>query len=616
MELALYNETHVHNIEITSDDPLAKQPSKIKVELKPHQLGGLHKMYIMEHFGKTYYHVDTPEYYISNPHSARLANIKGNFNIKSNIGIIGDVVGYGKTLLALSIIAANNINTIYQERELVYSYNSRNYVNFTATCESIIPPDTSIKSTLIVVPRGPVYVQWENAIANQTSFTYLSLDSLPTIRRVCPPANSTPAVIKEFFEKYDIVLVKNTALKTMIEYYYTSRSTYNNHPIYSWNRVMIDEAHDIISRMPILSFKFLWIISGTYQMLINRAFGSRTQMSYAIRDILTDERMNLVLIKGKPEYVRSSFSVPPPIEHSYLCTLPTNIAILQPYLNGHLQEMINANDIKGAIQELGGTNETEDEILTLFTREVQREIDNKNREIEFYNSIDIPVEQKTIRIHNLQKDVSELIAKINNIKDRVTLLSEKTCPICYDNFNNPIVLQCTHIYCGGCLLKWMRNGNNCPACRLPIESQKLIAIVKENEKTEVREERQISLSKEETLLKLLRDKPNGRFLVFSRVDNGFWRLAKLLADSNISYSEMKGSTSHMMNVLEQFRNGELRIILLNTYYAGSGIDISCATDLVLFHNMGIDAIQSIGRAQRVGRTEPLHIHTLLYSTEM
>jgi ERCC4-related helicase len=72
----------------------------------------------------------------------------------------------------------------------------------------------------------------------------------------------------------------------------------------------------------------------------------------------------------------------------------------------------------------------------------------------------------------------------------------------------------------------------------------------------------------------------------------------------------------MINVLEKFKNGQIKVILLNTYFAGSGIDISYATDVIIFHAMGIAKHQAIGRAQRVGRTDVLKIHHLYYDHEM
>ena len=71
----------------------------------------------------------------------------------------------------------------------------------------------------------------------------------------------------------------------------------------------------------------------------------------------------------------------------------------------------------------------------------------------------------------------------------------------------------------------------------------------------------------------------------------------------------------MNNILNNFKNGFMNVILLNTYYAGSGIDISFATDVIIYHSMKEHKIQAIGRAYRVGRTEDLKVHTLLYEEE-
>jgi hypothetical protein len=237
--------------------------------------------------------------------------------------------------------------------------------------------------------------------------------------------------------------------------------------------------------------------------------------------------------------------------------------------------------------------------------------------------LEIPAEQKATRLITLRADLQKLQDKRANLLERVTALEEKTCSICYDNYTNPILLPCTHVFCGGCLISWLQRGNSlsCPQCRLAIQSQQLIAIVKEKPTGgeaggAAPTVAPIVLSKEDRLIELLNSKPEGKFLIFSRIDSGFWKLEQKLRDNNIQYSEMKGHTSHMMRLLDDFREGRTRVILLNTYYAGSGIDISFATDVVLFHMMGLDRNQAIGRAQRQGRINQLHIHTLCYPNEM
>jgi non-specific serine/threonine protein kinase len=123
-------------------------------------------------------------------------------------------------------------------------------------------------------------------------------------------------------------------------------------------------------------------------------------------------------------------------------------------------------------------------------------------------------------------------------------------------------------------------------------------------------------SKEDALINIINKNRNGKYLVFSRIDNGFAYIKRSLDKANIDFAELKGTTSTMSSVLSKFKSGELNVILLSTKYAGSGIDISYATDIIIYHKMGEDKIQAVGRGQRVGRTSPLSVHNLLYEHEM
>ena len=164
-------------------------------------------------------------------------------------------------------------------------------------------------------------------------------------------------------------------------------------------------------------------------------------------------------------------------------------------------------------------------------------------------------------------------------------------------------------------MRWLKTNKNCPICRQNITgTDKLIAIVNDTDKNN--DDINIILSKEETLIKIINNKPTGKFLIFSKNENSFEKIKTELLKNNNKYELLKGSTTHMMNILEKFKSGDINIILLNTQYAGSGIDISYATDVIIFHNMGIDKQQAIGRAQRVGRKTELYIHNLCYEHEI
>jgi SNF2 family DNA or RNA helicase len=609
---------HIYEVEIGQDDPRYPQPEKIAIPLKPHQSAAIHKAVVMETTGKVYYNVE-----VQNSSLARQQQrIHGQFHVNTNIGVMGDIVGFGKTFTALGIIASVPTRDIYVHRENIHNaFNHMHSGHFSATCErDVSAVDRMIHTTLVVVPRGPVFVQWERAISQHTTLKCLSLESLPCMRRKLPGAGTNAAEIKTFFEQFDIVLVKSTSIKTLLDFYAVPYQ--EQHPLSAWDRIMVDEAHDILSKIPLFSFKFLWLISATYQAILDRTYITRNQLSFATRDILNEERLKLCLVKGQKAFVKMSFDIPEPIEQYYLCAMQRELAALHQFLTPSVQERLNANDIAGAIKELGGSDETEHTVASLVTRELDREITNKERELSYITSLDIPADQREHRVQTTTAELERLREKKRLLVERVTALSSKTCPICYENYSNPIMLKCTHFFCGECLIGWMRSGTErmCPECRAPIESTQLIAIVDQKTGASTSEPAaptpQRPKSKEDTLLDIIATKPDGKFLIFTAIDAGFWSLMTKLSRAGISFAEMKGTTSHMMRVLNDFKEGRMKVILLNTFYAGSGIDLSCATDVVLFHSMGIQRIQAVGRAQRQGRTDRLHIHNLCYPNEM
>jgi len=274
---------------------------------------------------------------------------------------------------------------------------------------------------------------------------------------------------------------------------------------------------------------------------------------------------------------------------------------------------------------LGGKNETEEGMVTLICAEINKDISNKQKEREYYDSLDISPDLKTNKLKQIDNELSALQDKLKNLTDRITEIDNKTCPICLDIVSHPMMLDCTHVFCASCVINWLLKNNNakrCPECRAQINStEQLTAIVTQKNveiKPKINEDMlgKGTMSKEETLLEIIKRKPDGKFLVFSRIDNGFIKLIETFHNNNITYGELKGNTSHMMNVLNNFKNGHIKVILLNTQYAGSGIDISCASDIIIFHSMKLDKQQAVGRAQRVGRNDSLFVHNLCYEHEI
>ena len=89
---------YYYNDMLDEDSPIIEQNKKISLPLKKHQLAGICKAYKMEQEERIYHNDEINE--------------NSYYEITTNIGIIGEKVGYGKTITALAIIAHSPINTL------------------------------------------------------------------------------------------------------------------------------------------------------------------------------------------------------------------------------------------------------------------------------------------------------------------------------------------------------------------------------------------------------------------------------------------------------------------------------------------------------------------------
>lgn len=654
MAEGIENANHIYHKLLSAADPVAQQPKKIKMELKAHQKAALAKAMIMEIMGCVR-HVNNDIAAQNVRH--RSYEYTGSFRVYTNVGILGDLVGHGKTLTALSIIAAMPTEKIFVEHETHHSFiDTRNLYtraytdeyrsggNVRIVCEKTdediareMEADKKFATTLIVVPRGPVFNQWRKAIETQTSLKGLVLDTNKCIKNKIPDEKTSYAQLHEFFNKYDCVLIKTTTLKQLNEYF---ASRPHDQRLFGFDRIIIDEAHDEIGSVPMMRYKFLWLVTSTYNMLGYKNYVSANYISNGVRHIFPSYIMSTYVIRGEDEFVKASFELPRMTEFNYTCKMNMVVAALHGFLSPNVQERLNVNDIAGAIKEMGGKMETEDELVRIVTAGMERDINNKKRELEYVGGLDMDEASKVATITRLQGELAKLEEKRTSLQERITALAEKQCAICMDNHDEPVMLACTHVFCGECIVDWMRvrtahtsAAPACPTCRVPINTKNMVAVV--NEVRQVPEVKKVEVddsgdigtnagdeaakgrfTKEDLLLRLIRRKPDGKWLIFTRVDNGFVGLKSTLQNAGISFAELKGNTAVMSHTLDNFSQGRTKVILLHTQYAGSGIDISCATDVIIYHSMGMSKIQAVGRAQRVGRTQPLTVHNLFYPNEI
>ena len=120
----------------------------------------------------------------------------------------------------------------------------------------------------------------------------------------------------------------------------------------------------------------------------------------------------------------------------------------------------------------------------------------------------------------------------------------------------------------------------------------------------------------EAIEKFLKENPNAKVLVFCRYDNPFQTLEAECEAEGITYHTLRGNKDVVASTIKMFEEGQKRVLFLHTESAGAGLNLVSATHVVLLHVMTPEEEkQVIGRAYRLGRTEPLPVLHLQYEGE-
>ena len=313
-------------------------------------------------------------------------------------------------------------------------------------------------------------------------------------------------------------------------------------------------------------------------------------------------------IKNDDRFIEYSFSMPNTINKYHKC-LNTLYNTVKGFVNTRIAEMISAGNIQGVIQSLGG-GETNN-ITELVKEKKIEEIEELNTRIMILNTRSI--RNKDTQIKKLETSVERLQLQIKEIDNRYTEILEGDCNICMDKINKPIMEpNCQNIFCGECLLKWLKTKNTCPLCRNDIKLDNLIYIHNgENEHKDISKQEPKLKTQINTIISLIKDKPDGKFLIFSAWDQTFNPIRNELHKSNINFVEIKGSVSTRQKSITSFKEGNIQVIFLNSVFNGSGINLQETTDIIVYHKMSDPTLnQIIGRANRLGRTDSLIVHHL------
>lgn len=608
-----------YNIEIDEIDdthPKAKQPGGTKITLKPHQLSLLYRCIDYE---------NSPQ----KLHKYKLINdvVTDEDYFRTNIGIIADKVGSGKSYVILSLIVSNNITT--RESNFVASSGLNNVTWVFRQRKPVV------KTSLIVIPHN-LCSQWVTYIKTyDAGITYKVISKTKHLDDFMTQVDSV-----EQFNNIDVLVITAT--------YFNRIAKYIADKDIRVQRVFFDEVDNLnISGCISIESNFIWFVTASYgNLLYPRGFtkydnqiqqyiwcANGVRKTGFLKNVFLDLHTNMpkefvkvLILKNDEKYLESSLCLPEMRRHVIKCKTPINISILHGIVDTKIIDSLNAYDIAAAISCISPHNKgSEGNIIVLLIERLNKQLTNLKIRYNMISEFVYDDEQ------DRENDKKNLSSKIEEVENKIKLITERittsdSCSICFDQIENKTITKCCqNSFCFSCIMLWLSQKAMCPMCKSKMTSNDLFVVAQVTEVVEKKEEK-ISeddvnekfekLKNLDILLKLKKPfKP--KILLFSSYENTFTTIAPILNAHGYKYDFIKGNGDQIKHIIRRYKEDILDVLLINTNNYGMGLNLENTTDIIMFHKFDTQLEnQVIGRAHRLGRTIPLDVHYLLHENEI
>jgi len=593
------NELNCNNESITSSNEQnffdVTQPENYKTILFPHQLKAINMMEKREHYKTIIIYPNDTSNGTSNDTQISETNLEtentserlleDNFEVKTHVGIYADITGYGKTISIIGLLIRDkmkwNTNEIFIHKSYCTHYGEGRI--FATENKKYIKTDCNL-----ILMNQSIIKQWETEL-NKSDIKYYTITNKKNIES-CN------------IEDYEVILVS----PTMYNLFITQINASSEYPI-AWKRFIFDEPQNTkISAMKNIIAGFYWFITATPNSLLMKSRNRNHFLTNLFHLYMHRNVFDPLIIKNNDEFVKQSYNMPETF-HKYYNTYQPLYKITLGIVNDNVTNMLAANNIMGAIKMLGGTTENESNILELIHKRKTEQIQEIDAKITLWES-----RNQANKVSNWQIKKTEIEKQLINLDERISETLNARCTICAEKYQKPIMISgCCHIFCGTCIMEWMKKKSNCPNCRTDIKSNELIYM--KNETTSDRDitDTEQILTKEQTIIKLIKESPKNKFIIFSTFDESFNIIKTILENEKIKYGEIIGTKEIRDKIIDDYKNNNINVLCLNSVNNGAGINLQETDDIILYHKMPSQIqTQIIGRSNRIGRKTNLSVHHL------
>ena len=577
------------------DGALADQPKEISRNLFPHQLKSVGDMERFEkkEIVKLVSHNPLPSFAPCRSHRYGANEGHGAISINLNtrelsrsFGIQADPVGYGKTLSMITLIARNKMpwptDVPYRKKRTVDN------AMMSWTYETV---HKRVNITLVLTSLSCID-QWEQELQYAPSLSYYVVKTKKKAKKLAEMINSNSF-------NGDVVLTSPNMCKEILRL----------NPGIAWKRFVFDEPANLrVPGMPYVIAGFIWLVTATPRSI----YWHQGSNWIANTLKLCERGIMLFTVRNPLEFVKASFGMPPTVHREYFCCQPLARG-LRGVVSRELLDRIEAGDIKGAIETLGGSSSSKDNLVEVIRK-------RKLRDKEY-----IVFHLNRATTDSSKKQWQDRLDGINAQLDQLSATAEEdlkgSCPICLDDLCEPLMEpNCGKLFCGECLLRWITVHASCPNCRHRVDGKQLIHVcdsstTMETKEAEETKEKEKTLTKIECMEKIFKERlaenPEAKFILASQYSGGYFRIKRCLERLGIRFKEISGHASTRKRIIAEFQEGTIQVIFLGNLDSTAGVNLQAATDVIMFNNMcnSIRA-QVIGRANRIGRKHELIVHTL------
>lgn len=533
--------------------------------------------------------------------------VSDSHRIHSQIGIMGDKPGSGKSFVISGLCGGASIPPLVRHDVVVHSEG-----NLMSTYDLSRKGYIAVATNVLVVPPNLVN-QWESHLKMHTDPMKLKWHTIARKKQFDSFVEHVDAEGRMIIGRHDLVMVTTT---------FYERLTWllqETHVVV--RRIIFDEADGMFG-LPDCTprYNFCWFVTASYRNLTHDSYppvvrrqtgkGLIHKIFVDLRNRLSTRKLQTLVVRNRDSFVDASFLLPPVVNRVLNCPAIENV-------DRHIMEYLRAGDIEGAlsyikVDNIGSQREVTQRLVSRY--------EERMRVIEH-------IEEKKER-----EELDSLRCRVSAIQSRIGK-DPSTCAICYDTIPDHIIRAvtscCTQMYCFHCISRWIATSHACPLCKQDCSSSSALMIIKDDhDKTPVKRRNSTKLHNFQDAIRAMSlgeggtddNKRHSKVLVCCDNDTttSMEKISSVLCALNIRFGVLKGTANSIQKELDDFNasRGCSHVLLMDSVHYGAGLNLHNATDVILFHRSENELErQVIGRAQRPGREEALRVTYILYENE-